>query len=736
MTTTTTGLEGLEHPELSARTRRFQLGRPRGYQVLPEHQLVLFLRSSGPLDPILSLWALDLDTGEERLLVDPARLDDGDASGAGLPAEELARRERAREAAGGIVAYSVSRAAGVVAFTHAGELYRLDVTTGDVARQPVGVGAYDPQVDPTGRRIAYVRGGGLHVVAPDAEPHQIAGDDDPDVTWGVADFVAAEEMGRQSGYWWSPDGERLLVARVDNRPVATWHIADAANPGQPPRAHRYPAAGTANAEVSLALFEVAGGGRADVTWDLEELPYLAAVRWTSAGPPLLVLQSRDQRRLVTLALDEVSGATRIVDAQQAEPWLEVPVGAPCWLPDGRLLTMFEDLDAGIWGTRRLAIDGVAVTPAGLQVASVVAVDAEGVVFHGHEEPTEAHVHRLVLPSAPEQAPHVVTLTDEVGMHHAVASGQHLVVTSLHDDRSDVRVEVRRGDDVVGTIESRHASPGRLPSVRHLRLGPDELRVALLLPSDDDGSSPLPVIMDPYGGPHAQRVVRSALAHAQSQWLADQGFAVVVCDGRGTPSRGPRWEHRIHGDLATGVLADQVTALHEAAALEPRLDLQRVGIRGWSFGGFLAALAVLRRPDVFSAAVAGAPVTDWRLYDTHYTERYLGHPDAEPVAHRASSLVDEHGLVDAAPWSTERPPRLQIIHGLADDNVVAAHSLRLSAALLAAGRPHEFLPLSGVTHMTPQVVVAANLARLELAFLQRSLGVAPRSEADRAPASDG
>jgi dipeptidyl-peptidase-4 len=225
--------------------------------------------------------------------------------------------------------------------------------------------------------------------------------------------------------------------------------------------------------------------------------------------------------------------------------------------------------------------------------------------------------------------------------------------------------------------------------------------------------PLPVLLDPYGGPGHQRVLRSRLAFAEPQWWADQGFAVVVADGRGTGGRGRSWDRDVHLDLAGPALDDQVDALRAAADAHPRLDLGRVAIRGWSFGGYLAALAVLRRPDVFAAAVAGAPVTDWCLYDTHYTERYLGHPDDQPEAYRRSSLLDDASAL-------RRP--LLLIHGLADDNVVVAHTLRLSRALLEAGRPHAVLPLSGITHMASQEAVAENLLLLQLEFLRRALGV--------------
>ena len=252
----------------------------------------------------------------------------------------------------------------------------------------------------------------------------------------------------------------------------------------------------------------------------------------------------------------------------------------------------------------------------------------------------------------------------------------------------------------------------------VELGPRKLVSALVLPSASGTAEgePLPVLLDPYGGPHAQRVQRAEALFHTSQWFADQGFAVLVVDGRGTPGRGPAFERAVWGDLAGPVLEDQIDALGAAAALEPRLDLSRVAIRGWSFGGYLAALAVLRRPDVFAAAIAGAPVTDWRLYDTHYTERYLGHPAEEPANYERTDLTP------LAP-GLERP--LMLIHGLADDNVVAAHTLRLSRALTEAGRSHTVLPLSGVTHMTPQEEVAENLLLIQLRFLQDALGMPAR-----------
>ena len=254
-----------------------------------------------------------------------------------------------------------------------------------------------------------------------------------------------------------------------------------------------------------------------------------------------------------------------------------------------------------------------------------------------------------------------------------------------------------------------------------RAGPREIQTAVLFPSwHQPGQGRLPVLLDPYGGPHGQRVIKARGAYLVSQWFAEQGFAVVIADGRGTPARGPAWERAVAGDLAGPVLEDQVDALAAAADRFADLDTGRVAIRGWSFGGYLAALAVLRRPDVFHAAIAGAPVTDWRLYDTHYTERFLGLPDHDGAAYDRSSLLSlpERAVARATPRA------LMLIHGLADDNVVVAHTLRLSSALLAAGYPHSVLPLSGITHMAAQETVAENLLLLQLDFLRTALETPP------------
>jgi dipeptidyl-peptidase 4 len=751
----------MSFPRQHARTRRFSLGVPRGFVpgVGPDGPIVLFLRTDAGDDPVTHLWRHDPRDGSTEKLVD-ARSLGGDGE---LPAEERARRERAREQAGGIVAYAVDDALSVAAFTLAGRLHTVEIATGTTAEHPTAGPAFDPRPSPDGRFVAYHAADGLHVVTLQEGPG-VPGTtrelvSEPGVSWGRAEFVAAEEMGRGRGAWWSGDSGSLAVARVDESQVPVWTIADPANPWTKPTTHPYPAAGTVNADVSLWVVEVATAHRTEVVWDRRRDEYLAHVGWGS-DPLTLLVQPRDQRAARVVTADPATGVTTLRREWIDDAWVELVPGSPAWLGD-RLFTVEDRLTSGDAGTRALCVDGQQVTPDGVQVRELVALsprqdettgapalDGTGVahvtaspqgdptridrwalnIGLPHEDDTVTvrspaddtgsppGLRRLVPGRRP--APRAMTgvLAPRVEIEHTLASSAPRITVSWQPLGEPARASVEHDLEVVAETPVLDARP------RMLTLGARELRTAMFLPTDDDGTSGLPVLLDPYGGPHAQRVLHAQAAHLTSQWLADQGFAVLVVDGRGSPGRGPVWEREMHHDLATVALEDQIDALHAAAEIEPRLDLTRVGIRGWSFGGYLAALAVLRRPEVFHAAIAGAPVTDWRLYDTHYTERYLGHPDEHPEAYAVSGLIDVDGaLQDARPWDPESPPGLLLIHGLADDNVVAAHALRLSSALLADGRAHTFLPLAGVTHMTPQEVVAEHLLTRQVAFLREHLG---------------
>jgi dipeptidyl-peptidase-4 len=586
-------------------------------------------------------------------------------------------------------------------FTVSGRMFLADLMDG-TARELTAPGAIDdPRLDPAGARIAFVVDGALHVRELEGGDRLIASDDDPDVSWGLAEFAAAEEMDRSRGHWWSPDGSMLAAARVDERAVAVWHIADQTDPAAVPRAVRYPKAGTADAVVSLHLFDVATGDRTDVRWGADAFPYLGRFHWSAGGPPLALVVSRDQRRAHLLEVDPVTGGTSLAREIGDPAWVDLFNDVPVRLEDGRVVEVVADREAD---TYRLALDGRPVTPPGLQVRQVLD-PSDGILFRASEDPTEIHVWRWTDDAGS------VRLTEEPGVHSAVEEGSVRVVVSTTPDSARSTATVWRHDALVGEIRSEAEVPVVTASPTFHSLGTRELRAALLLPGGREPDGPLPVLMDPYGGPQGARVLKAGAMFTTSQWFADHGFAVIVADGRGVDGRGPAWDREMKFAF-TLALDDQVDALHAAAERFPFLDVSRVGIRGWSFGGELAAMAILRRPDVFHAAVVGAPVTDQHLYDTYYTERFLGHPDEHPDVYEANSVVAD------AP-KLERP--MHLIHGLADDNVYVAHALRLSAALFEAGKHHELVLIPNATHLTRSEAVTENLLRVQLGFLQRSLG---------------
>ncbi len=696
----------ISFPRQLARTQRFSLGVPHDFVIAPDGSRVAFLRSQSGTDPVTCLWVRDTGTGAERRVVDPqALLAGGDET---LPPEERARRERTRQAASGVVAFATDEAVRIAVFALSGRLFVADLTEGAAADSavrelPAAGPVLDPHPDPTGARVGYVTGGALHVVDIDGTGDRVLGSPEAEnVTYGLAEFVAAEEMYRTRGFWWSPDGQRLLVARVDTSPVLRWHISDPANPERPPTVVAYPQAGTDNAIVSVVLADLAGA-HTPVAWDAADAPYLISVHWSAAGPALLRVCRRDQQTMRVLAVAD-DGSVSVVAEDTDPDWVDVVPGTPAWTTSGELVRV-----AVRDGAYRLLIGDTAVTGDELNVRNVHDV-GDDVLFTAHV-PDQAQLHVFTASAAA-----VTQLSTEPGVHQAARGGDLTVLTSRSLDWFGSRVRVHSaanpGTEPGAEIPSLADTPVLTPEVTFFEAGPHRVPCALVLPRGHvPGSARLPVLCDPYGGPAAQMVVAARNAYLSSQWFADQGFAVLIADGRGTPGRGPEWDRSIHYDEATPNVEDQVAALEAAAAANPDLDLSRVGIRGWSHGGYLAALAVLRRPDVFHAGVAGAPVTDLRLYDTFYNERYLGHPDEHPEAY------DHNSIIADAP-KLERP--LMFIHGLADDNVVVAHTLRMSSALLAAGRPHTVLPLSGVTHMASQEEVAENILLLQVDFLHRAL----------------
>ncbi|TCB97626.1 S9 family peptidase [Micromonospora zingiberis] len=713
----------MDFPELAARTRRFSHGAPRAVTVADDGARVVFLRSGGPEDPADALWQLDVATGEEHLVACPVTLLGADADPAALSPGERASRERLRLTASGIGSYALDAAGRVAVFALAGRLFRADLVHGDVIEVPAVGPVLDPRPDPTGQRLAYVtdaaegvRRGQLRVVDADGTDNILAGEDSG-VVWGLAEHIAAEEFRRHRGYWWAPDGRSVLAARVDESRLPHWHLHDPAQPASPPVSVAYPVAGGPNAEVSLHLLDL-DDGWVDVHWDRETYPYLTAVHWTEGAPLITVLRRAQQHGLV-LAVDPRTGETQ-VHAELADPrWVEPIPGTPAHLPDGRVLVGGELAHDG-YDARCLFADGTLLTPPSLYVRRVVgrlataSGPADLLVEASDGEPSEQHLFRVRTSIG--GGVDARRLTNDSGWHTAAVGGDVLVVGTASLDHAGIRWTVRQADREVGPLRSLAATPSYSPLPLLERVTDRRLPSAVLYPDNHVTGRRLPVLLDIYGGPGHQEVVAARAAWLERQWWADAGFAVVVVDNRGTPGVAPSYEKAIHRRLADVILADQVEALNALADKHPDLDLDRVAVRGWSFGGWLAGLAVLRHPELFRCGIAGAPVSDWALYDTAYSERYLGLPDdgTDVYAHHSLIELAAEPVLDPA---EARP--LLLVHGMVDDNVVAAHTLRLSAALLATGRPHSVLPLPGATHLAAGGL-AERLLRLELAFLRTHL----------------
>lgn len=694
-------------PRQRARTRGFRLGAPRAFRIarLPDASArVVFIRSEDGRTVSGDLWVADQRDGwlERRVVRSVSLTTSGE-----VPAAELARRERLREVTSGITAYSLDSYGENAAFAVDGVPYRVHLDSGAIEEVAHPGPVIDPQISPDGRLVAYVSGGQVLVAAPgDNAATAVSPSATETTTWGLADFIAAEELDRHRGLWWLADSTHLLVERVDEADVEIRWIGDPAQPEHEPVAHRYPSAGTSNAFASLHLFDATSRhpSMTDLPWNHEDFPYLASVHVPSGDGDLpsavLAVLSRDQQRQLVLTLED--GALSVRVERRQFPWITVMGGVPSVDPSGALIEIL-DID----GVFRVCREGEPFSPATMNVEGVLDITARGVTVIAAVDPTARVVVDVNFDGTSTDVSPADCWTS------AVVEGDVRVEARARVGRAVPEVEIV-ANSTRQSIRSLAETPVIQPAPRIMTVGERGLRVALLLPVDHRPGRIWPVVCSPYAGPHAQRVIQAGAAYLTEQWLANQGFAVLVTDGRGTPGRGPGWEYAVHEDLAGPVLEDQVDALRAVAELDSALDLTRVGIRGWSFGGYLAALAVMDRPDVFHAAVAGAPVTDWRLYDTAYTERYLGNPNDDDASYQRTSLLTR------APRLT-RP--LLLIHGLADDNVLAAHTLQLSSALLAAGRVHNVLPLSGVTHMTPQEVVAENLLLTEVDFFRTHLGVA-------------
>lgn len=685
-----------------AETRGYMLGRPQKPKFTPDGKAVLFLRAEAK-SPKMKLFEFDVATGKTKELLSPETLLKGGEEN--LTPEEKARRERQRVSVGGFTDFHLDKDGRNVLVANGGKLHVLDRGTGKTTELKTGQdGAIvDPKWSPDGKLIAYVRGYDVYVYDLAAGKESAVTTGGTEIkTHGLAEFVAQEEMARHSGFWWSPDSKYIAYEEADHTGVETWYVADPLKPDQKPTEQFYPRPGKKNVAVRLGIIPVTGGETVWVEWDREKWEYLASVKWDEKGGLTVTVQRRNQQELHLLGIAPDSGKSRTLLEEKANTWINLGKDLPKWYDSNRFLWISDrDGDALLYIVDSQADSNEPirpVSPPGLHITEVIELifikpEVGAPIVLGTDDPTITNADLLTLvpfgrrssqPLLRPLGPGVSTMVCTRDLRSRTYTFTSLAaMPRMWVESEDPKEGVSQKDLPSVAIE-----PPFKPNVKIEKVG--DYWTAVVRPRDFDPKKKYPVIVDVYGGPKHLHVVQAMRNWLVPQWLADQGFIVVAIDNRGTPGRGRDWERAIYQKFGTVPLEDQVKGLHALCDKFPELDRDRVGIVGWSFGGYMAANGVLRRPDVFKAAVAGAPVTDWEDYDTHYTERYLG------LLPESKKAYDEASLLPLAK-NLSRP--LLLVHGTADDNVYYRHTLKLSNALFRAGKDFEALALPGITHMS-------------------------------------
>lgn len=688
---------------------------PVELSISPDGRRVAFLRGKPSDKNQMDLWAFDVETSRNRMLVDSQVLQPGEER---LSDEEKARRERQRiSTRKGIAAYSFSDDGRLVLFPLGGDLYvyGLDEAPRTAVRRLTETPGFetDARFSPQGRYVAFIRAQNLFVYDLRAlKETQLTHDGGGAIKNGMAEFIAQEEMDRDTGYWWSPDDVHVAFTRVDERPVDLVQRFEIQAEGVEVTGQRYPAAGTDNVGIKLGVASVADGG---IRWmDLgdERDIYLARVDWFPDGRHLAVQrQTRDQQRLDLLKIDIANGSADRLITETADTWIEL----------GDELTLLEESERFIWpssrtGFRHLYLYDFAgrllrpLTAGPWQVAgadAALAVDEDsGVVYFTATQasPLERHLYRAGLDTHQPEAP--TRITQRRGWHELEIAGKGTAyLDRFSDPRTPPQVSVHRMDGArlawieENRLDHSHAYYPYLAAHRAREFGSltaedgQPLYYEMTKPAGFDAARKYPVMIEVYGGPHGQRVTKQWGGYPQPtggyfrQVMAQDGYIVFALDNRGTGFRGTVFDSPLYRRLGDVEVRDQLVGIDYLKSL-PYVDADAIGVFGWSYGGYMTLMMLMRAPEALAAGVSGAPVTDWRLYDTHYTERYLAHPARNAAGYEASSIFPYAGRL--------RDPLL-LMHGMADDNVLFANSTKLYAALQAAGKPFEIMAYPGSKH---------------------------------------
>lgn len=680
-------------------------------KISPDGSRVTYLQGKPDQKDRMDLWEYNIRDGQARILVDYSVLEPGQEK---LSHEELDRRERQRTAAlSGILEYSFSPSGHALLFPLDGKLFYYDLTKPpDQALLLIihsGDFVTDATFSPQGQCVAYIRDQNLYVYDLVSQKEKaLTMDGGGPIKNGMAEFVAQEEMDRSTGYWWAPDAAHIAFARVDETPVKVTQRFEIAADNLATFEQRYPAAGSANVLVRLGVLDVHTGSTTWIDLGTDQDIYLARVNWLPDGKTIAIQrESRDQRRLDLLFADSQTGRTHVVLSETSSSWIEL----------NDELTFLQHTRQFIWASMR---DGF---------QHLYLYDYEGHLLRrltaGHWSVDDFRTraikgvderHRLVYFTATERSPierqfysasldsrdphGVHRISAEHGLHSvAMSPDTRFYVDSFNSTMQPLQVSLRQTDGnlVAYLLENRlddkhpdtpYLTGNSVPEFGTLPAADGQLlQYRLFKPLHFDPAKHYPAIVEVYGGPGVQRVLDGWSGTSFTQILTRAGYVVFQLDNRGTAFRGTSFQAPIHLKLGDIEVADQVLGarwLGSRAFVDPR----RIGVWGWSYGGYMTLMLMLKASDVFYAGVAGAPVTDWTLYDTHYTERYLGTPRENSAGYEASSILT---------YAPDLRGKLLVIHGMADDNVLFLHSTKLFRKLQDLGKPFDVMVYPGAKH---------------------------------------
>jgi dipeptidyl-peptidase-4 len=694
--------------------------QPRALKLSPDGSLLTFLRPRADERERSDLWARDTRTGAERMLVDSKKV----GSGAELSEAEKMQRERARiGGAKGIVTYDWSPDGKTILVPLDGDLYlaALDGTVTRLTSTPGG--ELNPIVSPQGGYVSFVRDQNLF-----AQPlsggtaHAVTTGGGGTVHFGEAEFVAQEEMHRFTGYWWSPDERHIAVERFDEAPVHVATRASIGAAGTKTYDQRYPAAGTPNALVALYVIRPDGSGEVKVDLGADPDIYLARVDWTPDGKTLLVQrQSRDQKTLDMLRVDPATGKASVMFTERSgeRSWLNLSDDYRA-MKDGSLIWRSERDGFGHL-YRWKAGQWTQLTKGDWVVTGLVGVDeAKGrLYFTG----TKDDVLEQQLYQVDIAHPGVVTRLTERGFTHGAsmdaAATRFIISRSGPSQPTQVYMADAAGKRIAW-INENAVVPGHpyypyLANHRETKFGTikaadgSTLYWEMITPKMTPGKK-YPVFFQHYGGPGTGQQVTRGWGGALPQYLVDQGWIFFQIDNRGSYNRGKTFEDAIYHAMGTVEVEDQLAGANYLKSL-PFVDGTKIATYGWSYGGYMSLKMLEKTPGVYAAAVSGAPVTDWQLYDTHYTERYLGDPAKDPASYATSAAIEDAAKI--------KDPLL-LIHGMADDNVFLDNSTKVVARMQETDTPFEMMFYPGYTHHVGGPVISQHVWNTILAFLDRTV----------------